>query len=386
MVDDLEHASEMLGVDAKWLTPFDTLDPFNTERRLQGFLCQKPDHRYGGLALLRVGGEPAPQVIYATPKLHYPFGKDGSFHFPAVERIHLYEKLDGTNVLAYRYRDRAGEWSLTYKLRLSATLRNSKWGPFLDYWRELLSRHPEIPRLAQANDCHISFEMYGARNAHLIAYEADLAVAALFGVRPRDASLVGPFQLNLSGVPAAALLGELRAGEDPVARYNALRAEMESRNRPAAEEKLTGTEGAVWYVSEPGGRVTLWKCKPESVEQIHWATGINKIAVMATCWNALETSDLLTYGVLLPLLLEEYQPDDIEKFRPHIDAVIAEVNREFDFRQRVWAAYGALRAQGLSIENNKGEVMRALSGQFRREQMKRVFSAIQLRGQNTKTK
>src|SRR5206468_4463462 len=123
------------------------------------------------------------------------------------------------------------------------------------------------------------------------------------------------------------------------------------------------------------------KCKPESVEQIHWATGINKIAVMATCWNALETSDVLTYEVLLPLLLEEYQPDDIEKFRPHIDEVIGEVNREFDFRQRVWAAYDTLRARGLSIENNKGEVMRALSCQFRREQMKRVFSAIQLRGQ-----
>ena len=51
----------------------------------------------------------------------------------------------------------------------------------------------------------------------------------------------------------------------------------------------------------------MWKCKPESVEDIHWATGINKAAVIATCWNALETSDVLNYDVLLPLLLEEYQ-------------------------------------------------------------------------------
>jgi len=381
MASDLETASELLGVDAKWLTPFDIADPFNDELRLEGFLSQKPDHRYGGLALLRVGGESAPQVVYATPKLHYPFGKDGSFHFPPVERIDLYEKLDGTNVLAYRYRDAAGDMRLTYKLRLAPALRNSKWGPFLDYWRELLARHPEIPRLVETNACHISFEMYGARNAHLIAYENDLAVAALFGVRPSDASLVAPFQLDLLGVPAAPLLGELRAGDDPVARYNALRAEMETRNRPAGEEKLSGTEGAVWYVTEPSGRVTLWKCKPESVEQIHWATGINKPAVIATCWNALETSDTLNYEVLLPLLLEEYQPDDIERFRPHIDEVIAEVNREFDFRQRVWAAYDALRAQGLSIQTHKAEVMRALSGQFRRDQMKHVFSAIQQRGE-----
>ena len=181
-------------------------------------------------------------------------------------------------------------------------------------------------------------------------------------------------------VPVAPLLGELRAGEDPVERYNALRAEMESRNRPAGEEKLAGTEGAVWYVTEPGGRVTLWKCKPESVEQIHWATGINKAAVIATCWNALETSDTLNYDVLLPLLLEEYQQDDIEKFRSNIDASIAAVDREFDFRRRVWAAYDELRAQGLSIQNRKAEVMRALSGQFRRDQMGHVYAAILRRG------
>jgi hypothetical protein len=380
MPDDLQTASQLLGADAKWLTPFDTVDPFNDDLRLEGCLCQKPDHRYGALALLRVGGEPAPQVIYATPKLHYPFGKDGQFHFPPVQRIHLYEKLDGTNVLAYRYCDAAGGWHLTYKLRLAPTLRNSKWGPFLDYWRELLTRHPTLPRLVEANHCHVSLEMYGARNLHLIAYETELAVALLFGVRPADASIVGPFQLDPLGVPLAPLLGELRAGEDPVARYNALRAEMEARNRPAADDKLAGTEGAVWYVTEPSGRLTLWKCKPESVEQIHWATGINKAAVIATCWNALETSDTLNYEVLLPLLLEEYQPDDIDRFRPHIDAAMAEVNREFDFRQRVGSAYDELRARGLSIQTHKVEVMRALSGRFRREEMGHVYAAIQRRG------
>jgi hypothetical protein len=48
------------------------------------------------------------------------------------------------------------------------------------------------------------------------------------------------------------------------------------RNRPAADDKLSGTAGAVWVVTEPAGRVTMWKCKPESVEEIHWATGISK--------------------------------------------------------------------------------------------------------------
>ncbi|PWU09069.1 MAG: hypothetical protein C5B50_28390 [Verrucomicrobia bacterium] len=373
---DIETASQLLGVDAKWLQAFDVTDPFNDESRLEGFLSLRPDHRYGALALLRVGGQPAPQVIYATPKLHYPFGKDGSFHFPPIRRAIVYEKLDGTNVLAYRYWDASGGTRLTYKLRLAPVLRNSKWGPFLDYWKELLAKYPDIPRLAQINNCNVSLEMYGARNAHLLAYQVDLEAAVLFGIRPADAAIIPPFELQTLGVPVAPLLVELDAAEDPVNRYGALRAVMESRNRPAEDEKLTGIEGAVWYVSEPSGRVTLWKCKPESVEEIHWATGINKAAVVATCWNALETSDVLNYEVLLPLLLEEYQQDDIERFRSHIDEAIAEVNREFNFRQKVWAAYNDLQAKGLSLRADKGQVMRALSQQFRREEIQKVYTAI----------
>jgi hypothetical protein len=375
-MDDLIAAAGLLGVDPKFLQPFDITDPFNDEVRLEGCLSLRPDHRYGALALLRVAGEPAPQTIYATPKLRYPFGKDGSFHFPPIRRLTIYEKLDGTNVLAFHYRDAQGRSRLTYKLRLSAVLRNSKWGPFLDYWKELLARYPDIPRLAEVNDCNVSFEMYGARNAHLIAYDADLEAALLFGIRRADAAVVPPFEMKTMSVPIAPLVAELEAGVDPVARYQSLRGEMESRNRPAADEKLCGTEGAVWYVTEPNGRVTLWKCKPESVEQIHWATGINKPAVIATCWNALETSDQLSYEVLLPLLLEEYQADDIERFRPHIEEAIAEVNREFAFRERVWKMYEELQAKGLSLRRDKGAVMRALSSQFRREEMSRVFTTL----------
>jgi len=375
-MDDLQAATQLLGVDAKLLQPFDVMDPFNDEIRMEGFLSQRPDHRYGALALLRVGGDPAPQVIFATPKLHYPFGKDGIIRFPPIRRAAIYEKLDGTNVLAFRYRDADGGWHLTYKLRLSAVLRNSKWGPFLDYWKELLIQHPQIAQLVEANNCHISFEMYGARNAHLLLYNVDLAVAVLFGVRLADAGVVPPFALQTRGVPVAPLLGELEANADPVAQYAALRADMEGRNRPIEDEKLSGIEGAVWYVTEPSGRVTLWKCKPESVEAIHWAVGINKAAVIATCWNALETSDVLNYDMLLPLLLEEYESDAIERFRPNIDAAIAEVNREFAFRQKVWASYAELQAKGLSLRDQKAEVMRSLSQHFRRDEMKRVYSAL----------
>ena len=375
-LESLETAKRLTGLEDKYLTSFDATDPFNGDIRLEGYLSQRPDHRYGALAITHVGGEPAPQLIYATPKLHYPFGKDGSFHFPPIQRAALYEKLDGTNVLAYQYRDAAGEQHLTYKLRLSAVLRNSKWGPFLDMWRELMERFPAIPRLVEANGCHVSFEMYGARNAHLIQYDAPLETAVLFGVRPHDATVVAPFELDLLGVPGALLHGELKAGDDPVARYGEMRAEMEKRNKPVGDgtdEKIAGTEGAIWYVVEPAGRVTLWKCKPESVENIHWSTGINKKAVLATCQNCLETNDELTYEALEPLLLEEYQEDDIKKFRPIIDECIRMVRANCEFQERVMVEYHKV---GISLEEDKGAVMRAMSKVFSREDMKKVHSAI----------
>ena len=98
-------------------------------------------------------------------------------------------------------------------------------------------------------------------------------------------------------------------------------------------------EGTVWYVEEPNGRVTLSKCKPESVDEIHWAVGINKKAVLATCWNYLETGDILNYENLLPLLLEDYELIEIEDFRKYIDICIVQVNQNVDFRERVLNEY-----------------------------------------------
>jgi hypothetical protein len=83
-------------------------------------------------------------------------------------------------------------------------------------WRELLARHPEAAALPTRNDCSISFELYGGRDPHLIAYDEPLAMAVLFGVESATARLIAPFELALGDVPAAPLVAELVAGEDPV--------------------------------------------------------------------------------------------------------------------------------------------------------------------------
>ena len=370
--EDLGQAQDLLGLDEKWLQPFAAADPFNGGQEVEGYLSRKSDHRYGALAILRVAGAAAPQAVPATPKLQYPFDRAGTFRFPPVKRIVLREKLDGTNVLAYRYRGGNGATFLSYKLRLAPFLRNGRWGDFLDLWRELLERYPSIPSLVDRNGCHLSFEMYGSRNAHLMEYEVPLETAALFGV-DAEWKLVPLERLDLLDVPPAAKLGELRAGEDPVERYAALRAQLEQGNRAVEDGRIAGIEGAVWCVEAQDGSVTLLKCKPESVEAIHWAVGINKAAVLATCRNLLETQDELTFETLLPLLLEEYSEEEIEGFREHVDACIRQVRSEVEYAERILAAYAAT---GKSIVTEKGEVMRELSKQFPRDQMKKVYSTL----------
>ena len=150
----IDTAASLLELEPKWLQPFDVVDPFHGTH-LEGFLALKPDHRYGALAILQVDGAPVPQRVFATPKLHYPFDRQGTFHFPSVKRVRIYEELDGTNVCAYRYRDAAGMLRTTYKLRLHPVLRNGTWGPFLDMWRRMLERHPGIADLPERNRCSL---------------------------------------------------------------------------------------------------------------------------------------------------------------------------------------------------------------------------------------
>jgi hypothetical protein len=102
----------------------------------------------------------------------------------------------------------------------------------------------------------LSFEMYGSRNTHLVEYAVGLESAALFGVNA-GYRVVPPYRIELAGAPTAVLYGELKAGEDPVARYQALRAEIEGRNQPGEEGRISGSEGAVWYVEEADGTVSM---------------------------------------------------------------------------------------------------------------------------------
>ncbi len=110
---------ELFGND---YSEFTEIDPFNPQNEVFGYISRKSTEYYGALIITKVNGkELLPQLIMGTPKMHYPFDsrEDGTrnYHFPIAKNIEIYEKLDGTNILAYFYSD--GEFRyLTYKTRL----------------------------------------------------------------------------------------------------------------------------------------------------------------------------------------------------------------------------------------------------------------------------
>ena len=115
------------------------------------------------------------------------------------------------------------------------------------------------------------------------------------------------------------------------------------------------------------------------MEAIHWKGGISKEAVMATCWNLLETADLLVYENLERLLLEEYTKDEIDNFRNHIDDCMASVTEQLAFRTKVLDTYGKV---GTRLSEDKATAMRTLSSQFSKKEMKKVFTIILRCGEN----
>ncbi len=369
----LNKVMNELDIKEKELIPFELEDPFNPGNLVKGFISKRSDNRYGALAITHVNGEEAFQIIYATPKQKYPFDKNGKYRFPEAEKIEVYEKLDGTNVLAFNYQA-AGKTFQSYKLRLSPFVRNSRFGNFLDMWQELLLRYPGLDGICQANGCSLSFELYGSRNIHLVRYRTSLDTALLFGVSPGGELLSPSCLSDTRGLPTPTLLAEIRTREELEVEYNRLRKEMEAKNSKDEEGIITGTEGGVWYLLDTLGETRQFKCKPESVEQVHWsAGGIGINTIKATAHNVLETESEITLEATMELLREEFSQEQLDVSRPRIEKVVSEMRAHYRLQGEVMERYLAL---GVSIKENKGAVMREMAKHFPKGDVRRVFTII----------
>jgi hypothetical protein len=158
-----------------------------------------------------------------------------------------------------------------------------------------------------------------------------------------------------------------------VSAYTAARETMNQALRET-EDGYVGEEGEVWYLLDETGRWTMLKCKPELIEAVHWAaSGINKNAIIATCWNALENWDNPTVDQVKSLLLEEYALSEVEKVHLAIMKHLEGVRLQQEFRAEVIEVY---REMGMNILIDKVAVMRALSQRFDRSLIRRVYTII----------
>lgn len=373
-MSEIEHAAETLGVKPKELTAFaGVADPFN-DNELEGFICRRSDFRYGTLLITHVNGMKKRQLIHATPKFPYPMDKNGVFRFPRAKKIEAYEKLDGTNCFAYSYKDWNGNRFVSYKTRLLPVMQESRFGPFLTYWRELLKRYPDIPKAVLAfKGAGLSYEIYGLRNKHLIIYDTPLDTAILFGVK-NDGTLVAPSAINSLPCNAPNMI-EASSLEDLASIYKAMQAELEATLvEDATLGGYRGVEGRVWYMLLETGEWQGFKLKPSTIEAIHWAAGgLTRNIVAATAWNVLENYDRCTPERIKELLLEEFNEQEIDIAWMLILRVSAKVNEEAEAREKVFRVYDEMH---LDILSDKASTMRALSPHFKKSQMRWVHAVL----------
>jgi hypothetical protein len=393
-MEDKTLVAELLDVPESVLNEFVEEDAFNDKspgngNRIYGFISHQNDHRYGAMVVLAINSvRTEPQIIYATPKLKYPFsrtgeGEDRAYKFPAFVKVNVYEKLDGTNVCAYSYADAEGKRYVTFKTRLKPVLGNSKFGPFRELWNEMLVKYPELrePPKVLSGEQTLSFELFGYRNPHLIAYTVDLDTRLLFGVKQDDHSVLLPEHIDLPDAVKLKAEATCTSKENLVSFYEKLREDVDRHNKALDDETIEGSEGYIFYVLRAdNGLWDQFKCKGETVETIHWASDFLPMSViMPTTWNALESCegvDEVPYLVeyVRKLLAEEFTPQQITKSSERIHKAVNMVIKRAAWRDEVATAY---KAAGLTFDKDgKGAVMRAISKHFDKKQMKDVFNAL----------
>jgi hypothetical protein len=369
----ISKARSLLYVQEKELNGFDEIDPFNGFR-LSGYLSRHGDHRYGAMVILEINEEPCEHLVWGTPKLHYPFDKHGKYNWPTIDELAVFEKIDGTNILAYRYVHK-GQTYVTYKTRLSPVLKHSQFGDFLSLWKDCLEVNPWIDRAIVDNpDYNLSFELFGARNPITVQYEVDLDTAILFGVRQHDHAVRPPTQLVLpqdAKLAGQTSIYQKSVIEDPTKLYNDHREESSSLN---SETLLT--EGNVFYVHS-GGKWHMFKCKPEEIEKIHWAAGgIPQISIYNTIINAYEDMDQPDIPYITQLLLEEYTQKQIDDRADAITKLFKKAKKQMDLKKNVNEVYRKAIEEGFDIKADKNGTLRWMSQFFSREDMKKVGTVI----------
>ena len=357
------------------------IDPFNPKNRMTCDMCTESGPNYGSLRIRKINNKSAPQpTINGTPKLYYPFNKVHKYQFPSATEIRSYDKIDGTNVVAYRYLDSTGHPFITFKVRLFPFLR----GQFVPMWQRILNMYPNLSKLFVMNPSvsAFSFELFGSDNIHLIKYPEKLDIRLLFGIKrgwtDGEPIYAIPEEINTGGMVATAF-HQQTITSDYVWNYEQEQKAKDSILTPVDNDEddrqiFEGSEGSVWYLREKeSGNWRMFKCKPHQIEVIHWASEhIPSTICHATAHNVLETQDDVTYESVVELLLEDYTQEKIDKSAYRIRKAVNTMQEAIFLHQQVDIVMNLYDFSDADVPT----VMRTLSKHFDRGDMRKVFQRV----------
>jgi len=360
---------------------FKETDPYNPQNILEGYINRRQGNLYGALWITHVNGKKCEQLIYSAPKQHYPFGKDKNgeiieWEFPEYEYFYTFEKLDGTCIISFIYKDSDGKEYLTYKTRLRPFLGESKYGNFFQLWNEMREKYQIDDYCRDSCDCCV-FELYGKRNKILIDYDIPLDTKLIFIVDSLIGEIflpVNPFgDYNINVLyPETGIRGITEFIDEEL--YGIIQNELEDELFIDEESKIMkGKEGYVLYFMKHGVTKQI-KCKPPSVLKYHWAgDAIAYESVYTTVVNAFENFDEPTYDDVVGLLQEEFDVEKIEKSRVRIEKVLGKVLFDKKLQYELADDY---RKLGVDINLDKVTVMRHFGKIYPKSEAHRIFNLL----------
>jgi hypothetical protein len=403
----MNQSEESTGTDAPFTISeknakhFIATDPYNGNV-VEGILNMSPGNGFGNMIIEKVNGVECKQYIVATPKIHYPFDNNEYFVVDPLKtsRVIAYTKLDGTNILMFKYHDANGKEYISYKTRRMPFIGDD----FKPMWDMCLSMYPEIPELRERNGMNISFELFGQMNKHGISYDVKIDTRVLFG-RSDDGRIHPPCELDCGTVDSAALVSEWSGECDYRSEYAAQEKWLTDQfklidddgneivtNEPAKYDQgysAKGMEGTIWYVNWNNGNWTMFKCKSEQTKEKHFAVaaGISAMVVNQALFKVLEAGEELTVDAVKAMLREdEWSEADVER-RTHmitrmIDAYVAEKK----IRTLLYEEYDRMHAEDPSFDINtdKKKVMTYMAGRMyewglSRRYASKIYSQLKLR-------
>ena len=359
----------------KQVISFEETDPYNPQNKVRGYINRRQGSLYGSIIITHVNDNSCEQFIYATPKMHYPFDKNRKFEFPSYDKLEVYEKLDGTNILSYMYHD--GEtYYLTYKTRLRPFLGSGQFGDFKSLWDEILGTYPSIEIVCRTPTHNISFELYGKRNKILVDYDIPLDTKLLFARDAKTGYIYSPESIKeqIKSIPSLNILfsGDIVNEEIYLKHQKDLTDSLE-----VDEEKqiIKGKEGTVWYFIT-NNHVEQIKCKPDGILKYHWSSdAISYESIYTTCINAFENFDNPSYTDIKLLLEEEFTLDKIERSNTRIKNILERVRFDKKIQQEVIKEYQKL---GIDINKDKASVMRHFANLYDKRNARRIYTLLNM--------